>query len=49
MLFYGAFGRYVIICVFEGECWTREKMVFIGLAKMLRRWIPMFKQEVGNK
>jgi hypothetical protein len=32
---------------FEGLVWTGLRMVLIRIAKMLRGWLSMFKQEVA--
>lgn len=32
---------------FQGRVWTSEKQVLVWTAEMLRKWLPMFKMEVG--
>jgi hypothetical protein len=32
---------------FQGRLWISEKQVLVWTAKILRRWLPMFKMEVG--
>jgi len=32
---------------FQGLTWTGEKMVLIEIAKILRRWRPLYEQDLG--
>jgi len=34
---------------FQGRVWISEKQVLVWIAKTLRRWLPMFKMEVGEQ
>jgi hypothetical protein len=35
------------IC-FQGVCWLGLKMVLSRITRMLRRWLPMYKLEIGG-
>jgi hypothetical protein len=34
---------------FQGVPWTRMKSVLMMVVRMIRRWVPMLKQELGRR